>query len=126
MYLENNIFNFPPEQRGETHRDQQCEQHSAVGKRVWQSSALVRPTISLCRDVAPIDDDIEPIGESRADVEMGNDEDEEPLEAEVPRARMNPKNPNKNMKIQDMLFTGIGVRLVSEAEVLVDNIELNC
>ena len=24
---------------------------------------------------------------------MGNDEDEEPLEAEIPRIRMNPKNP---------------------------------
>ena len=29
------------------------------------------------------------------------------------------------MKIQDMLFTVIGVRLVSKVEVLVDNIELN-
>ena len=28
------------------------------------------------------------------------------------------------MKIQDMLFTGIGVRLASKVEV--DNIELNC
>ena len=34
------------------------------------------------RDVAPIADDIEPVGESRADVEVGNEEDEEPLEAE--------------------------------------------
>ena len=32
------------------------------------------------------------MGESRADVEMGNEEDEEPLEAEIPRARMSPKN----------------------------------
>ena len=30
------------------------------------------------------------------------------------------------MKIQDMLSTGVGVLLVSTAEVLVDNIELNC
>ena len=30
------------------------------------------------------------------------------------------------MNILDMLFTGIGVRLVSKVEVLVDNIELNC
>ena len=62
---------------------------------------------------------------------MGNEEDdEEPLEAEIPRVRMNPKNPtsregNKNMKIQDMLSTGVGVLLVSKVEVLVDNIELN-
>ena len=37
--------------------------------------------------------DIEPVGESRADVEVGNEEDEEPWEAEIPRVRMNPKNP---------------------------------
>ena len=43
------------------------------------------------RYVAPIGDDIEPVGESRADVEMGNEEDEELLQAEIPRVRMNPK-----------------------------------
>ena len=62
---------------------------------------------------------------------MGNEEDEEPLKAEIPRVRMNPKNPtraerNKNVKIQDMLSTGVGVLLVSKVEVLVDNIVLNC
>ena len=61
-----------------------CEELSAVGKRGWQSGALVSPTKTLNRDVAPIDDDIEPVGESRADVEMSNEEDEEPLEAEIP------------------------------------------
>ena len=45
------------------------------------------------RDAAPIGDDIEPVGESCADVEMGSEEDEEPLEAEIPRVKMNPKNP---------------------------------
>ena len=30
--------------------------------------------------------------ESRADVEMGNEEVEEPLEAQIPRVRMNPEN----------------------------------
>ena len=40
----------------------------------------------------------EPIGESRADVEMGNDEDEEPLDAEIPSARKNPKNPTSREK----------------------------
>ena len=29
---------------------------------------------------------------------MGNDDDEEPVEAEVPRARMNPKNPASRQK----------------------------
>ena len=54
-----------------------------------------------------IGDDIELVGESRADFEMRNEEDEEPLEAEIPRVRMNPENPtsreSKNMKVQDML-----------------------
>ena len=71
---------------------------SAVGKQGWQSSALVSPTKALNRDVAPIGDDIEPVGESRAGVEMGNEEDEEPLEAEIPRVRMNPKNPTSREK----------------------------
>ena len=56
------------------------------------------PTKTLNQDVAPIGDDIGSVGESRADVEMGNGEDEEPLEAEVPRARMNPKNPTSREK----------------------------
>ena len=43
--------------------------------------------------MAPTGDDIEPVGESRAGVEMGNEDDEEPLEAEIPRVRMNPKTP---------------------------------
>ena len=67
-----------------------CEGESTVGKRVWQSSALVSPTTNLNRDVAPIGDDIEPMEESRADVET---EEEESLEAEIPAVEMNPKNP---------------------------------
>ena len=70
---------------------------SAVWKRGWQSSALVSPTKTLNRDVA-LDDDIEPLGESRADVEMANEEDEEPSEAEIPRVIMNPKNPTSREK----------------------------
>ena len=38
------------------------------------------------------------MGEFRADVEMGSEEDEEPLEAEIPRVRMDPKNPNSREK----------------------------
>ena len=65
---------------------------------------------------APIGDDIEPVGESRAGVEMGNEEDEDPLQAEIPRVRMNPKNPTSREQqehedIQDMLSTGVGVLL---------------
>ena len=67
-------------------------------KRRWQSSALESPTKTLNRDVAPIGDDTEPVVESRADVEMRNEEDEEPLEAEIPRVRMNPKNPTSREK----------------------------
>ena len=62
---------------------------------------------------------------------MGNEEDEEHLEAEIPRVRMNPKSPTSREK-QDhedsghAVYTGVGVLLVSKVEVLVDNIELNC
>ena len=75
-----------------------CQELSAVGKRRWQSCALASPTKTLNRDAAPIGDDIEPVGESRADVEVGNVEDVEPLEAEIPRVRMNPKNPASREK----------------------------
>ena len=40
------------------------------------------------------EDDIEPI-EALEDVDIVNYEDEEPLEAEIPRVRMNPKLPTK-------------------------------
>ena len=61
---------------------------------------------------------------------MGNEEDEEPLEAEIHPSQNESKEPNpagrnKNMKIQDMLSTGVGVLLVSKVEVSGDNIELN-
>ena len=49
---------------------------------------------------------------ARADVEMRNDEEEEPLETELPRARLNPKNPSRREKreqILNMLSTEVGV-----------------
>ena len=48
--------------------------------------------------MARLGDDIEAIEAPREDVEMENDEDEEPLEAEVPRARLNPKSPTSREK----------------------------
>ena len=53
---------------------------------------------TLNRYVAPVGGDIVPVGEFRADVEMGNEESEEPLEAEIPRVRINPKNPTSREK----------------------------
>ena len=38
------------------------------------------------------------MGESRADVEMRNEEDEEKSEAEILRVTMNPKNPTSREK----------------------------
>ena len=112
------------EQRSEVNRNQYCEQLSASWKRAWQSSACVSPTETLNTDLVP---DIEA---PREDVEIGNEEDEEPLDAEVPRTRMNPKNPtsrkkNKNMKVQYMLSTEVGVLLVSKVVEFVDSIVLN-
>ena len=69
-----------------------------VSSRETEMAELVSPTKTLNRDVAPIDDDIEQVEESRVDVEMGNEEDEEPLEAKIPRVRMNPKNPTSREK----------------------------
>ena len=44
---------------------------------------LVSPTTTLNRDAVPIGDDIEPVEESRVDVETGNEE-EESLEEGIP------------------------------------------
>ena len=127
-------FQFLPESRSEIDTDQQCErcgslsceELSAVGKRGWQSSALVSPRKTLNRDEAPIGDDIEPVGESRADVEMGNEEDVEPLEAGIPRVRMNPENPTRREK-QEHEDSGRAVyRRCCLCQVSVGNIELNC
>ena len=61
---------------------------------------------------------------------MRNDEDEEPLEAEVLRARMNTRVPpverNKNMKILDMLSADVGEKVVSKVAEAEDNIEVKC
>ena len=54
------------------HRNQQSyEEFSAVGKRVWQSSAFVSPTKIQNRDVAPTGNDIEPVKVAREGVRMG-------------------------------------------------------
>ena len=63
-------------------------------------------------------DDVEPIETRREHVDMKNDEDEKPLEAHIPRARIKFEVPrvegNKSMKVQDMLGADIGMLLVSE------------
>ena len=122
VHLENSIFDFYLNR--EVKSTEQC---SAVGKRVWQSSALVSPRKPLNRDVAPIGDDIEPVGESRADVKMGNEEDEEPSEAEIPRVRMNPKYPTSREKQEHEDSAHAVYRSCAACvEVLVGNSELNC
>ena len=60
------------------------EGESTVGKRVWQCSALVSLTTTLNRSAVPIGDDIEPVGESRVNVETRNGEEEESLEDGIP------------------------------------------
>ena len=85
---------------------------------MWQSSPFVRPTKTLNKDLAPMGDDIDPMEVAPEDVEMEDDDEEEPLEQDVSRARMNDENPkrerNMNMKILDMLSTTVGVLLVSK------------
>ena len=83
VYLEYNIFNFYLNREVKlTETNNVNDADHCLAKNCKQSSSLVSPAKTLKRDVAPSDDDIEPVGESRADVEMGNEEDEEPLEAE--------------------------------------------
>ena len=103
VYPRTQHLSFLLEQRSE---NQHYEQVSAFGKRAWQSSLR----ITLNQDVARIGDGIEPLDALRENVEMRNDEDERPLDAEVPRARLNPKNrtnreKNKNMKIHVLVRT---------------------
>ena len=98
VYIEENIFNFLLEQRAEVNREQHCERFSAVGKRIWQSIALVSPTKTLNKDLVPTGDDIEPIEVPHGDAEMRSGEETEPLEAEDPRARLNPNNPTSREK----------------------------
>ena len=70
VYLENNIFNchlnreVKSTETNNVNDADRClaKKLSAVGKRRWQSSALESPTKTLNRDVAPIGDDIEPVG----------------------------------------------------------------
>ena len=128
---------FLPEPGSEVWRNVQCEsdrsafweRESTVGIRVWQSSALVSPTATLSRDAVPIGDDIETVGESRADVEMRNEEDEEPSEAEILRVTMNPKNPTSREKQEHEDSRHAVCRSWCAARVegrgVVDNIELN-
>ena len=78
--------------------DDHCLAKNCQQSENGDGSALVSPTKTLNRDVAPTGDDIESIGESRADVEMGNVEDEQPLEAEILRVGMNPKKPTSREK----------------------------
>ena len=59
--LENNIFTFHLNREVKSTETNSCEQCSVVWKRVWQSSALVRPTKTLNREVAPIGGAIEPM-----------------------------------------------------------------
>ena len=71
----------------ETHSVRDAEQN--FEKTSQQSGkSHVSPTKTLNRDVAPIGDDIEPVGESRADVE-----EEISLEPEIHTVETNPKNP---------------------------------
>ena len=91
---------------------------------------LVSPTETLSTDLVPLGDDIEPSEAPREDFEMENDEDEEPLEVEVPRARMSPKNPTSRRKQEHEDSANVVHRSWCEAllkvEELVDHVELNC
>ena len=114
------------EQRREVHRNRYCGQFSAARKRVWQSIAPISPTRALNTDLAPIGDDFEPIEAPREDIEMGNDENEEPIGSTGSQSKNESEESHESRESKDMLCTEIVVLLVSKVEELVDNIELNC
>ena len=98
---------------------------------MWQSSALVIPTKTLNTGLAPNCDDIEPIEATPVKVSkektMKTKNHWERSFLEQKRIRIIPRvEKNKNMKIQDMLCTGMGVLLVTKVVELVDSVELNC
>ena len=115
---------LPLEQIVEVNRGQYCEQHSEVGKRTWQSSALVSPTKTVSEEVAPVGYDSEPI----EDVEMRCVEEEETLDTDVSRARLNSKKPTSREKQEHdgsgfCCLQKLVSRLLSKVVESEDNIE---
>ena len=100
VHLENNTFNFYLNREVksvETNTANDAEHCFAKscrqsGNEYGRTVRSKSPTTTLNRDVAPIDDDIETVEESRADVETVNEE-EESSEAEITTVEMSPKNP---------------------------------
>ena len=80
--------------------------------------------------MAAIGNDTEPVQVLREDVGMRNAEDEQPLEAEILRVRMNPKN-STNREKQEHEYSGHAVygswcAACVHGRGVVDNIEVNC
>ena len=111
---EDNIFNFFLMQRSEIHTNQFGEQ-----LRVWQSSAPRKSNENSEYGSGPtLVMTLNQLKRSHEDVETGNDEDEDPLETEVSKARM---NQNRTCCVQKLVCC-----LSSKVEDLVDNIEFIC
>ena len=88
VYLENNIFNFYMNREVKSTESNNVNDADHYPSKNCQQSGN---------------------GDGRAvDVEMGNEQDEEPLEAEIPRVRMNPKNPTSREK-QEHEYSGHAV-----------------
>ena len=87
---------------------------------MWQSSALVSPTKTLNTDLAPIGDNIEPIKAPREDVEVEDDEDEEPVEAD-PTSREKQEHEDSGHTAYRSWCAACWLKV----EEMVDNIELN-
>ena len=101
VYLEKDVLNFylnrevKSEEIYSVNDAEQCleKDNQQSGNEYGRA---VRPTTTLNRDGVPIGDDIEPVRESRVDVETGNEE--ESLEDGIPTFEMIQKNPTSREK----------------------------
>ena len=124
---------FPPVPESEVWRKSQCEHgstifwewKSTVGKRAWQSSALVSPMTTLNRDAVPIGDNIRSMSMMGNFVQTLKQETKKKKnlwKKEFPKLKWTRRilrvERNKNPKIVDILFTRIGVLFVSKIVVL--------
>ena len=109
------------EQRSEIHRNQCCEQFSAETSMAEQCACKSNPRLVMTSNQLK-----RHVKFSKRDTIKTKNDWKQGFPEQGGIRRIPRVERNKNMKIQDMLFTEIGVLLVSKAVELVVNIELNC
>ena len=112
------------EQRIEIHRNQYCEEFSAVGKRLWQSSALASPTETLNTFLA-LNQLKRPVQMSKWEAVKTNNHWKQLFPEQEQNRRTHKSRKTRTGRFRTRCAE-VGVLLVSKVEELVDNIELDC